>query len=642
MVRIVRLPKTPATISARSTRLGQDFVGDEVKTTYQGQQLLLQHQQNEVASPELQLEDEDSLPLLQKLSSNQESSPADPELECILNFTTPSRTTSSSVKRTSTPTSTTSSSAVSRITDTAPSWETPRPPGHENSQESRSTSRSRRKRIRRNMMGGTPGGSWLSSSSSASIFSFVGNFWVTFESTFVVLGGFATSITLINSTKWIYMYEDFKYPFFITLVHSIFCWVFAYAITHEEEQTASTSSTKNSSAAVMKVARKPVWPTLPRTHKLSIPEQVEKILPFSIFGAASIGSGNLALLYLYPSFHEMIQNTTPFWTLIVMSLFGGKVYNRWSYWSMVPVCGGGLLCGLGEINLHVGGILLSIACTTWRAFRVLVQSRVLCDLAKPMSSITLLMYSSPWNAGLYMIASLPLEGVEPYRRFFSGSLNMRTYLAIGFSGLVAALFNLFAFLMVARLGPLMAMALGNLKNMAIIFSSVLLFHNSCTPIQVVGFFIICFGVALNSQYGSERNSTPSPVGESSSRDKTSADGGGCSRTRYNRNQDGGETRKSRSDNTRTSNYMVVDLEDDELDLVEKGLGLSRHQHFDASLKKPDGSRETGGTTSRMMLQELKPLGASSGKLLHISSSARSPDGTGSETNELLQMEDVEA
>ena len=41
--------------------------------------------------------------------------------------------------------------------------------------------------------------------------------------------------------------------------------------------------------------------------------------------------------------------------------------------------------------------------------------------------------------------------------------------------------------------------------MAIIFVSVLLFHNTCTLLQIFGFFVICAGVTLNSQYGSETN-----------------------------------------------------------------------------------------------------------------------------------------
>eukprot|EP00392_Amoebophrya_sp_AT5.2_P007204 g7218.t1 len=202
------------------------------------------------------------------------------------------------------------------------------------------------------------------------------------EAALVVVVSFASSVTLINSTKWIYVYEGFKYPFFVTMIHSLFSYALAAFVTSGEK------------------------PWMRRTHKLQVWEQVTKILPFTIFGSLSIACGNAALVFLYPSFHEMIQNTTPFWTLIVMVTLGGTSA--------------------------------------------------------------------------------------------SGIFGM-----IIFTGVIAAVFNLSAFLMVARLGALTAMAIGNLKNFAIIFSSVILFGNSCTMLQVVGFFTICFGVWLNSQVGKE-------------------------------------------------------------------------------------------------------------------------------------------
>lgn len=58
---------------------------------------------------------------------------------------------------------------------------------------------------------------------------------------------------------------------------------------------------------------------------------------------------------------------------------GGTRYNRWSYLSMIPVCGGGIMCAMGEMNLHVIGILTSISSTVFRSLRVLIQARLLCD-----------------------------------------------------------------------------------------------------------------------------------------------------------------------------------------------------------------------------------------------------------------------
>ncbi|CAD7957653.1 unnamed protein product [Amoebophrya sp. A120] len=345
------------------------------------------------------------------------------------------------------------------------------------------------------------------------------------ESFLIVLGSFTTSIMLINSTKAIYVFADFRYPFFVTAIHSVFSYLLALLLTHDFSKSSNNSYQQvqqvedDSDLQAMAAGSeggdtrlrdreiipnaKAGGPWMRKTHDLDLSEQVQKILPFSVFGALSIGCGNLALLFLYPSFHEMIQNTTPFWTLVVMVVVGNTRYNKWSYVAMVFVCGGGIVCGLGEVNFHLLGILISVGSAVFRAVRVLVQSRVLCDLDEPMSSVTLLLYASPWNVMFYICAGIISEGATPYARFVSASLPAQTYFAICVSGIIAALFNFFAFLMVARLGPLMSMAIGNLKNVAIIITSVLIFGNTCTILQVFGFLTICFGVFLNGQWGKE-------------------------------------------------------------------------------------------------------------------------------------------
>ena len=237
----------------------------------------------------------------------------------------------------------------------------------------------------------------------------------TLESAGIVLLSFSSSVALINSTKWLFFYEAFQYPMFITCTHAIFSYYFSYLGLFRLE-------------------------IAPLTHKLTLKQTLDMVFPFAVFGvcctkvkafprqrlhescrnqgrgggcgrwgeegrggrgirrrimvvfpwrglhfvtaesgALSIACGNLALVYLYPSFHEMIQNTTPFWTLVVMSTVGRVDYNRWSYLAMVPVCGGGILCGLGELNWNLLGVGVSLGCVGFRALRVWKQAAMLCE-----------------------------------------------------------------------------------------------------------------------------------------------------------------------------------------------------------------------------------------------------------------------
>ena len=56
----------------------------------------------------------------------------------------------------------------------------------------------------------------------------------------------------------------------------------------------------------------------------------------------------MALVFLFPSFHEMLQNTTPFWTVVCCILFAGKMYNTAAYLALIPVTFGGAICAWGE------------------------------------------------------------------------------------------------------------------------------------------------------------------------------------------------------------------------------------------------------------------------------------------------------
>jgi len=74
-----------------------------------------------------------------------------------------------------------------------------------------------------------------------------------------------------------------------------------------------------------------VFNLVPNRRILNFREQVSIVAPFSLLGAASIACGNMALVYLYPSFHEMLQNSTPFWTVVCSIAFKGSSYNTYAY-----------------------------------------------------------------------------------------------------------------------------------------------------------------------------------------------------------------------------------------------------------------------------------------------------------------------
>lgn len=139
------------------------------------------------------------------------------------------------------------------------------------------------------------------------------------------VAGFAVSLALSHITKWTYVQYHFAHPLWLTITHMLVSYVMAVMLLHVFGRYL-----------------------IPNRRRVPVAEQLIYIVPFSLLGAASIACGNGALVFLYPSFHQMLQNTSPLWTVACALLLCGKQYNSLAYWSLLPVCLGGALTAWGE------------------------------------------------------------------------------------------------------------------------------------------------------------------------------------------------------------------------------------------------------------------------------------------------------
>jgi len=252
---------------------------------------------------------------------------------------------------------------------------------------------------------------------------------------------FIISITLLNLTKWIYVTHSFKYPLFLTGGHMIASYFLA---------------------AVMIF----VLDLVPNRRRIEFKDQVLLVAPFSLMGASSIACGNMALVFLFPSFHEMLQNTTPFWTVLCSIIFAGRRYNTNAYLTLIPITCGGAICALGEqSDFRLLGVIISFMAAIFRALRAIVQSNLMSG-QENIDSITLLFYAAPFNLCLFLIGSIIIEGIAPWMEIWSVSFG--GLVCIAGSCCMAALYNLFAFLMVGHMGAVGSMIVGYLKTPSII------------------------------------------------------------------------------------------------------------------------------------------------------------------------------
>ena len=78
----------------------------------------------------------------------------------------------------------------------------------------------------------------------------------------------------------------FKFPLFIAGTHMLFSWVATALSLHLTDES---------------------------TGYMSTAERIEKVLPFTLFHAASLACANFALTYMYPSYHEALVAAGIFW-----------------------------------------------------------------------------------------------------------------------------------------------------------------------------------------------------------------------------------------------------------------------------------------------------------------------------------------
>ncbi|CAD7949024.1 unnamed protein product [Amoebophrya sp. A25] len=293
---------------------------------------------------------------------------------------------------------------------------------------------------------------------------------------FIVLCTFSISIALLNITKWIYVMYHFKYPLWMTATHMVASYLVASVMIF-------------------------VFDWVPARRKLSLKEQAFTVAPFSLLGAASIACGNAALVFLYPSFHEMLQNTTPFWTVVCSVIFAGKSYNNGAYLALIPVTFGGSLCAYGETSkFAILGVIVSFGAAIFRAMRAIVQANLMRG-QEPLDSITLLFYAAPFNTALFLTGSVLLEGTRPWTEIQTVPLTGVLWIAL--AACCAACYNLFAFLLVGHLGAVGSMVMGNLKTPTIIVVSCAIFGNAVTALQMLGFVVTSGGAYAYNAYGQE-------------------------------------------------------------------------------------------------------------------------------------------
>mmetsp|Transcript_46282 Transcript_46282/g.110132 ORF Transcript_46282/g.110132 Transcript_46282/m.110132 type:complete len:370 (+) Transcript_46282:127-1236(+) len=337
----------------------------------------------------------------------------------------------------------------------------------------------------------------------------------------VIIAWFVANISLVNITKWLYMYgkvctsiggkehcQTYEYPIAITCLHMVCSWLLChiylqyFAAKDEDNErlhllTSATSSMQSSSGL--------------RLGKGS-PRVVSqrKVFSLACCFALCVAMGNASLKYVYPSFNQMLGSMSPLITVLMSVVLTDKSYNWWTWFAMPIICGGLILCSAKEPNFNMLGTGLAVGAAVLRALKSVMQEKLLTDPSEKLDAVTLLYYMAPHAGLLLLVASLlfeglgPLQLLVPFSRLASGAPTPAAVgrvsgvpmlvLWLGLSGINACILNVVGNQVTKLTSAVMLQVLGNIKCCLGILISVAIFRNAMQPMQVVGIAVCLLGV----------------------------------------------------------------------------------------------------------------------------------------------------
>ena len=292
------------------------------------------------------------------------------------------------------------------------------------------------------------------------------------ERLFYIALWFSLNIVIGNLNGWV-LQDNFDYPVLLTFIHMICCWSLAGLSLMTCMHPGDASRPANLRA-------------------------IRKVRTLSLAFCASVACGNIALQYIYVSFAQMVTAAGPLFTIALMYTMTGKQYSRAAYASMVPMCGGVMMCSAGEINFHWLGFLAVVAATLLRGVKSIIQGRLLTAPEDKFDSLTLLYHMSGCSIfplGLYVALFEHRFLVDPMLNPARSDGALRRWALVWLSGLVAFFLNLCNFIVTKKTSAVTLQVLGNVKVVLAIGVSLLIFGNHVSGWSLSGCAITLAGVA---------------------------------------------------------------------------------------------------------------------------------------------------
>mmetsp|Transcript_8431 Transcript_8431/g.24711 ORF Transcript_8431/g.24711 Transcript_8431/m.24711 type:complete len:233 (-) Transcript_8431:62-760(-) len=232
---------------------------------------------------------------------------------------------------------------------------------------------------------------------------------------------------------------------------------------------------------------------------------MSNVRKLSVAFCFSVFCGNMALQFVFVSFAQMVGAASPLVTLVLSKVISTKEYSALAYFSMLPMCGGVMLCVKGELNYSSVGLALLISSSVLRGVKSIMQGALLTssDPAEKLDALSLLKHMSKYSIGI--LAAYAIVNGE-IRQFLANEEVQQPHvlLMVLLSGVIAFALNLCNFLVTKYTSAVTLQVLGNIKVVLSIALSLVVFGNPLSTMSIMGCCLTLTGVALYQRGTSKR------------------------------------------------------------------------------------------------------------------------------------------
>ena len=279
--------------------------------------------------------------------------------------------------------------------------------------------------------------------------------------------GLSSSVIIFNKYILDPKKGNFQFPIFLTTWHLVFATVMTQLLARF---TTILDSRKK----------------VPMTGRVYL----RAIVPIGVFFSLSLICGNQAYLYLSVAFIQMLKATTPVAVLLATWGMGVHPPNMKTLGNVSFIVIGVVIASFGEIQFVMIGFLFQAGGIIFEAIRLCMVERLLSSAEFKMDPLVSLYYYAPacaiMNGFVCLFTEVPTLTMDDIYRIGAFTLTA--------NATVAFMLNVSVVFLIGKTSSLVLTLSGVLKDILLVFASMLLFKDPVSLLQAFGYSIALGGL----------------------------------------------------------------------------------------------------------------------------------------------------